>query len=981
MSLTAMAAIGAIVMKAAEGAASVLGRDLAVSAKTKRASQDAANIRVSSGSADFVDSLSGQQLQSFKGFVSSPQFESLVQQAMISAIVNRRQTDESTLRNQIRHGLRHRGDFNGPDLLQATDAVADLIYAGVEATKRRAATGSLDSGRALTMAALSAAAAARNSELLSRIESLAEVEKFAEALRSAMRANTNKLRLAHSVQNMRVRHGQLYVPPKLQRSKPLTVRGDALRPSGKVPSKTPSKGEKLTISSLPADSTRHVILGDPGAGKSTLATKFVHDLVTDNIPGMEGQVPILLIVRNHTQSLRTDHQTLVHYLEASCRRPHNLNPPKSALDYLLLNGRATVVIDGVDELGDASFRESFAELVDNFARLYPLTRIVVTSRVVGYTEAPLDYELFPVVEILPFDDTQVSAYASKWFKLDSALTRDEQYQLATSFMDESAAAGDLRTNPLLLSLLCSLYSSVHFIPKNKPEIFERCAELLFETWDRSRGIETSRRYGAHIKPAIQRLAWLILTDEKGRQALPRHEIISFLAAFMQAKRFEDIDEATQAAKDFLDFCAGRAWVLTDMGADTLQPHYGFVHRTFLEYFAATQLVKTDPTPTSVWAQLSKNVGEPSWEVVAQLAVQLIDRQVDDGAERILNLLLKEVDDPFTPTARKALLLAFGVRVLDVVAPDNATLRSLTAHCVELACSVPVERRRPNLSNDKHWLETARISGYGSREVMDAPLEALLELSSTDNASRVARNMVETLDTLANSSPRDPSGILRAVLTEGPLHLIMQPGSSVASDVRTILRERPTPASAEYWFRLQKAPSQEDVREHGTRILYERIVFTNGLLPSITITALVAIDRTVAEQTRLEASPVIDCLDDIFFEVFRRRHELLERQPITEDVYVDRMARTSVSDLKSLPVNARACLLLLLIPVMPSSPSDAVDSSLMQIFWARTFPYRRQDAVKLLNELQLPAEAHAFMVSWIRGENLISRIAESEGGVA
>src|SRR5207247_8420673 len=111
-----------------------------------------------------------------------------------------------------------------------------------------------------------------------------------------------------------------------------------------------------------------------------------------------------------------------------------------------------------------------------------------------------------------FNDRQVADYASRWFKLDAALDTEQRKWMTDGFMRESEIARDLRVNPLVLSLLCGLYSSVHYIPRNRPEIYEKCAELLFETWDRSRGIEITHRFGAHIRPAVPRLAWRLLTQ-------------------------------------------------------------------------------------------------------------------------------------------------------------------------------------------------------------------------------------------------------------------------------------------------------------------------------------------------------------------------------------------------------------------------------------------------------------------------------------
>jgi predicted NACHT family NTPase len=124
-----------------------------------------------------------------------------------------------------------------------------------------------------------------------------------------------------------------------------------------------------------------------------------------------------------------------------------------------LTGRAFVIVDGVDELGDSSKRSDFIDLVDTFSTAYPLTRIIVTSREVGYDEADLDEEAFPVVVIRPFDEGLVSRYARLWFGLEN------QPQLVEPFLAESERVSDIRNSPLVLFLLCTLYQASKAFPR------------------------------------------------------------------------------------------------------------------------------------------------------------------------------------------------------------------------------------------------------------------------------------------------------------------------------------------------------------------------------------------------------------------------------------------------------------------------------------------------------------------------------------
>jgi NACHT domain len=427
--------------------------------------------------AALVASLTTTQATRLARFIDSPQFGHLVAQAMFCAVGRHDEELKTSIRVQLQESLRHSGAFTQDNLFEATDVIETLIHNSAHAVRASASIGVLKDKTSIALAARVAANAARNSELLRRVGTLSRFDQFAAKLRTSVLAVHGRLRLPTMVRSQTVAYGSLYVPPRLtDRLGHQMLAGTAL---GGV------LDRRLGT----------VILGDPGAGKSTLAAKLAADLATDAVQGWAGQVPIVLAVREHTASLRTEHQTLLHYLEAACRKPYGLTPPPYAVEYLLLNGLATVIVDGVDELGDSHFRVSFAQMVDAFASQYPLTPIVVSSRIIGYDEAPLSEELFTTYWVAPFTDDQVAQYATAWFALNAGPGHRRDPNLSAAFLRESAESRDLRANPLMLSLLCALYSSEGYIPRNRPAVYERCAELLFDTWDRSRGIEVPHHSG------------------------------------------------------------------------------------------------------------------------------------------------------------------------------------------------------------------------------------------------------------------------------------------------------------------------------------------------------------------------------------------------------------------------------------------------------------------------------------------------------
>ncbi|MFI6230072.1 NACHT domain-containing protein [Micromonospora echinospora] len=926
-------AVLSTVVRVAASLLPIVGRKVVSKARQGQIATTAASVLVAAGAERFIDQLKPPQIRRLEQFINSPQFEHLMLQTMLCALAGYKEEDNLAIREQLVASLRHNAVFEEGDLVQAADVLLESLHSAVHAV-RSSAPGMFDQGYAVAIASQIATAGARNSELLNRIKTLSEFNRFFNKVRAQARAIYCKLRLPNVVQARAVSYSELYVSPTLREQQSNAGRG---------------------INSVLAHQLRFVVLGDPGAGKSTLAAKFVYDLADGKVPGMEGQVPLPLVVRDHTTALRAEHETLVHYLEASCRRAYSIVPPPEAIEYLLLNGLATVIIDGVDELGDSRFRVAFGRMVEAFAHLFPLARILVTSRAVGYDEAPLDDQLFPVVRIQPFSERQVNAYARHWFRLDESLSRERQDALWESFMRDSGEAEDIRSNPLVLSLLCVLYSSERFIPRNRPAVYEKCAELLFDTWDRSRGIDIAYQFRPYVKPAVQQMAWRLFTDNQERQALPRSEMAAFLANSVLAKRFDDQDEAVQAAEDFLHFCAGRAWVLTDTGSDTMEPHYGFVHRTFLEYFAAAQLVKQKPDPETVWSKLLPHIDGGKWAVVSQVAVQILDRDCEDGGDALLRLVIAEADKQAAPDSsmRAWKLLRFAADCLDAIAPHTATIRQLAYAAVRLSSSLSARKRRDS--------DLRQVSKLRTILNHDAPLLALLWVHAPENSQRVARALADAIEESASRQRLGSSAGL--VYYVAKYYSLSRAEGDAGRLLKSELEGRPEPESVSAWGRLITHPTPSDIQQRGLGLLYQMTQMCHISIDSYS--------KNLLSRTVIDVAPSYSDWNE-HVQTLEWMYEVLvdsawPRGSFGQDIgWGPVVFKLSAAAIDGMDPKARASALLLLAPVLRNlGPFEVRDE---RMYWFATAPFdgsRRAAAVEIINKWTLPEQAHRRLIAWIQ----------------
>ncbi|MEP9364393.1 NACHT domain-containing protein [Nocardioides sp. CN2-186] len=414
---------------------------------------------------------------------------------------------------------------------------------------------------------------------------------------------------------------------------------------------------------------RTVLLGDPGNGKSTAAHVMLFRMA--KIPHLP--LPFLVVLREFAGA-GVD-KSIVSYLEDRLASVYQCPPPQGMIEHLLDTGQAIVFFDGLDELLDTTHRRQVTDVVGLFCNRYPLTKALVTSRKVGYWQAPMDRDQFAVLELSGFDREQVEEYVEKWFSQED-LSSDQVTSWTRSFMTESESVADLTATPLLLALMCIIYRGERSIPRNRPAVYERCATMLFDKWDSSRGIHSDLRVGQLVDPAMKHLAyWLFVQDSS--DGVTEQSLIKETTTYLHRRSFEDLEEATAAATEFVEFCRGRAWVFSDVGTTPDGERlYKFTHRTFLEYFAGYHLSRTTDTPEALAKAIAPKVANAEWDVVAQLAVQITDKHSDLGAIRIFEYLLDERRR--RASSKRLNILAFLCRCLTFVQLSPKVLRQLTS---------------------------------------------------------------------------------------------------------------------------------------------------------------------------------------------------------------------------------------------------------------------------------------------------------------
>ena len=150
---------------------------------------------------------------------------------------------------------------------------------------------------------------------------------------------------------------------------------------------------------------RFVLLGNPGGGKSTFTHKLCYDLANQYpsrfFAGRQGLTPIYVILRDYGAEKKAHNCSILDFIKIKANEDYQVEAPIGTFEYLLLNGRAMVIFDGLDELLETVHRQDVRNAVESFCTAYPSVPVLVTSREIGYEQAPLDEERIRCISLSP----------------------------------------------------------------------------------------------------------------------------------------------------------------------------------------------------------------------------------------------------------------------------------------------------------------------------------------------------------------------------------------------------------------------------------------------------------------------------------------------------------------------------------------------------------------------------------------------------
>lgn len=337
-----------------------------------------------------------------------------------------------------------------------------------------------------------------------------------------------------------------------------------------------------------------VILGDPGSGKTTflryLAAAFAKSKQGESFGLQEARIPIVIALRD----LKHGDLPSAEELPKTCI-PKDLTEevstdPQTKEGFFKQNlkvGRCVVLLDGLDEVADKTARRAVSKWVMDLTHVYPDNRFVITSRILGYQDAPLGGG-FRGYTLSNFERKDIERFSKNWYHIvetnlrgdtpESRKTADNRTNKLIEAIFNNDRVERLAVNPLMLSIIAIVHRDRGVLPQRRVRLYDDCIDVLLGRWDEAKGL--IRRLTPEQKAQVLIHVARYLHANKSR------EIEATRLKELLASELQKVSSASEYDVDvFLEEIRERSGIIIDRGKDV----FSFSHLTFQEYLTAKSL--------------------------------------------------------------------------------------------------------------------------------------------------------------------------------------------------------------------------------------------------------------------------------------------------------------------------------------------------------------------------------------------------------
>ncbi|MDX2254871.1 MAG: NACHT domain-containing protein [Pseudanabaenaceae cyanobacterium bins.39] len=425
-----------------------------------------------------------------------------------------------------------------------------------------------------------------------------------------------------------------------------------------------AKEERVSSIEILNRYSKIILLGKPGAGKTTFLKYTALKCSQGNI--FAEAVPIFITLRQYA-SIETK-PSLIEYIIQDF---HNQNITEgSAAKQILQQGRALILLDGLDEIREEDLSRIIEE-IRQFSDCYYLNRFIISSRL-GAQEYL--FEKFTEVEVANFQPLQISHFAKRWFannpqRIDTFLRK----------VEDQKPLQELATNPLLLTLLCLVFDEYGDFPTNRSELYREGLDVLLKKWDAKRNIE---RYQLYKNLSMQRKEDLLsqiayTTFKQGDYFFKKSDLEQYISNYIR-----NLPKAKTTPSELqLDSEAIIKAIESQHGlfVERAKGIYSFSHLTFQEYLTA-RAITHNSNPNNL-KQLASKITDHRWHDILRLSVNMMH-----SADELLIQIKEECDQLLANDSQLQKILQWAQQKAEV-SKVTSNLQSVRAFYITLVQAI------------------------------------------------------------------------------------------------------------------------------------------------------------------------------------------------------------------------------------------------------------------------------------------------------
>ncbi len=383
----------------------------------------------------------------------------------------------------------------------------------------------------------------------------------------------------------------------------------------------------------------------------------------------------------------------------------------------LLESGGLVLLDGLDEVPEAhTRRKQLRDTVEDFARVFPHCRLLVTSRTYAYQRQEWRLTGFVEAVLAPFTTGQIRCFVDCWYEHSASLLGmrpgdvGKRAELLKRAIFGSQRLYRFAERPLLLTLMASLHAwRGGSLPEKRQELYDNAVDLLLDWWESRKVKDTDGEWVSlterlnlgregleDLRRLISKLAYEAHATQPDLEGTANIEEDTLAGGLMRLIRDSETNRNTDLNPLWVaEYLRDRAGLLVSHGVGL----YTFPHRTFQEYLAACYLTDQDDYPENV-AELARS--DPNrWREVVLLAGAKAARGAASTIWALADALCyRDVEDRETSDKD-----AWGALLAGQALAETANLEQISP------------RNRPKAKRVRKWL----VEILTARQPSDSPL--------------------------------------------------------------------------------------------------------------------------------------------------------------------------------------------------------------------------------------------------------------------